>query len=175
MAITFTAVPFFVLGLMMIYWFSYKLGLLPSFGAKTFSHYILPCTSLGLTYAARELRMTRSCMLETMRQDFVRTVRAKGANERSVIWRHAFKNALLPIITTIGSHFGGLLGGAIVTESVFSMPGLGSYLVSSIRGKDIPAVLGTAIVLAVMFCLVILAVDMLYSVIDPRIKARFVK
>lgn len=119
--------------------------------------------------------MTRSCMLETLRMDYIRTTRAKGSREKTVIWRHAFKNALLPVITMIGSHFGALLGGAILTESVFSIPGLGTYLISSIRGKDMPAVLGTAMVLAIMFCLVMLVVDLLYAMIDPRIKAKFAK
>jgi len=175
LAITLTAVPFFWLGLMLIYWFALKIPIFPSFGVGSLKHYVLPCVSLGLTYAARELRMTRSCMLETLRMDYIRTTRAKGSREKTVIWRHAFKNALLPIITMIGSHFGALLGGAILTESVFSIPGLGTYLISSIRGKDMPAVLGTAMVLAIMFCLVMLVVDLLYAMIDPRIKAKFAK
>ena len=175
LSITFAAVPFFWLGLMMIYWFSTLLGWFPSFGVASWKHYVMPCVALGIPYAARQLRMTRSCMLETIRQGYVRTVRAKGAAERNVIWRHAFKNALLPIITLIGMQFGGLLGGAIVTESVFSMPGLGLYLVTAIRAKDIPVVMCTCIVLAVSFCLVMLVVDMLYAAIDPRIKTKYAK
>lgn len=170
-----TAIPFFWMGLMLIYWFSLKLRLLPSFGATSLDCYILPCAALGLTYASRELRMTRSCMLESLRQDFVRTSRAKGVSEGQVIWRHALKNSLLPILTMIGSHFGGLLGGAIVTESLFSMPGIGYYLLSSIRAKDTPAVLGVSMIMALMFCVVMLCVDLLYAMIDPRIKARFAK
>jgi peptide/nickel transport system permease protein len=112
-------------------------------------------------------------MLETIRQGYVRTARAKGALERTVIWKHAFKNALLPIITMTGMQFGALLGGAIVTETIFSMPGLGSYLITAIRAKDTPAVLATAVVLAVVFCLVMLIVDLLYAAIDPRIKAKY--
>jgi peptide/nickel transport system permease protein len=173
MSITLAAIPFFWLGLMMIYWFSLKLGWLPSYGVSTWKHFIMPTVALGIPYAARQLRMTRSCMLETIRMDYIRTARAKGAEEKKIVLRHAFKNALMPIITMIGMQFGGLLGGAIVTESVFSMPGLGTYLVTAIRAKDVPAVLGTAVVLAVMFCFVMLIVDFFYAVIDPRIKAKY--
>lgn len=174
-SISLAAIPFFWLGLMMIYWFSLKLGWFPSYGVTTWKHFVMPTVALGLPYAARQLRMTRSCMLETIRMDYVRTARAKGALERTVIWRHAFKNALMPIITMIGMQFGGLLGGAIVTESVFSMPGLGTYLVNSIRAQDVPAVMGTTVVLAVAFCIVMMIVDFLYAVIDPRIKAKYAR
>ncbi len=174
-SISLAAIPFFWLGLMMIYWFSLKLGWFPSYGITTWKHFVMPTVALGLPYAARQLRMTRSCMLETIRMDYVRTARAKGALERTVIWRHAFKNALMPIITMIGMQFGGLLGGAIVTESVFSMPGLGTYLVNSIRAQDVPAVMGTTVVLAVAFCIVMMIVDFLYAVIDPRIKAKYAR
>lgn len=174
-SISLAAIPFFWLGLMMIYWFSLKLGWFPSYGVSTWKNFIMPTVALGLPYAARQLRMTRSCMLETIRQGYVRTARAKGALENTIVWRHAFKNALMPIITMVGMQFGGLLGGAIVTESVFSMPGLGTYLVNAIRAKDIPAVMGTAVVLAVVFCIVMLIVDLLYAVIDPRIKAKYAR
>jgi len=175
MSITLAAIPFFWLGLMMIFIFALKLRWLPAYGAATIRHYVLPTVALGIPYAARQLRMTRSCMLETIRQDYIRTARAKGAFEQTVVWRHAFKNALLPIITMIGMQFGGLLGGAIVTESVFSMQGLGTYLVAGIRTLDVPAVMGTVVVLAVAFCLVMLIVDVLYALIDPRIRARYTK
>lgn len=172
-SITLAAIPFFWLGLMMIYWFSLKLHWFPSYGIASWKNFVMPTVALGLPYAARQLRMTRSCMLETIRQDYVRTARAKGALEKTVVWKHAFKNALLPIITMIGMQFGGLLGGAIVTESVFSMPGLGTYLINAIRAKDIPAVMGTTVVLAVAFCLVMMIVDLFYAIIDPRIKAKY--
>ncbi|MBE5784268.1 MAG: ABC transporter permease [Clostridiales bacterium] len=175
MAIALASVPFFWLGLMMIYWFSLKLHLLPAFGATSFACYVLPCVALGLHYAGRELRMTRSCMLENLRQDFIRTARAKGVKEERVILHHALRNSLLPILTTIGSHFGMLLGGAIVTESLFSMPGIGYYLLTSIRSKDTPATMAVAMVMALSFSVVMLVVDILYAQIDPRIKARFSK
>lgn len=167
------AVPSFWLALLMISLFAVKLEWLPSFGAETSKHFILPVVALGIPYAARELRMTRSCMLETIRQDYVRTVRAKGATEKCVIWRHAFKNALLPVVTQVGSHFGVLIGGAIVTETVFSMPGLGTYLITAIRAKNINSVMGATTVMAVSFCLVMLLVDLLYAAIDPRIRAKY--
>lgn len=172
-SVALVAIPFFWLGLMMLWLFSLKLHWFPSFGATTLKHYILPCVSLGLGYAAREMRMTRSCMLEQLRQDFIRTSRAKGASETSIIWRHAFKNSLMPIITMVGSHFGVLLGGALITESVFSMPGLGSYLITSVRLLDVPSVLGVSVVLASLFSAVMLVVDLCYSFIDPRVKARY--
>ena len=167
------AMPGFWLGMMMMYWFSLKFGWLPSNGVGTWQHYILPVVSLGLPYAAQEMRFTRSSMLETVRQDYVRTARAKGANERIVIWKHALKNALLPVITVTGGNFGALLGGAVVTESLFNIPGLGSLIVTSIKIKDVPTVMGCTIILATMFSLILLGVDLLYAVVDPRIKAKY--
>ena len=114
-------------------------------------------------------------MLETIRSDYIRTARAKGARERRVIWRHALKNALLPVVTVIGNNFKSLLGGSVVTESVFVIPGLGAYLVSAIRNKDVPVVMGCTLFMATMFCIVILAIDILYAYIDPRVKAQYTK
>lgn len=172
-SVALAAVPSFWLALVMISTFAVKLKILPSYGATSWKHFVLPIVALGLPYAARELRMTRSCMLETIRQDYVRTVRAKGAKEQRVIWKHAFKNALLPVVTQVGSHFGVLIGGAIVTETVFSMPGLGSYLITAIRAKNVNSVMGATTIMAVSFCLVMLLVDLLYAAIDPRIKAKY--
>jgi len=169
------ALPGFWLGMMMMYFFSLKLGWLPSNGVGSWLHYILPIVSLGLPYAAQELRFTRSSMLETIRQDYVRTARAKGASERTVIWRHALKNALLPVITVTGGNFGVLLGGAVVTESLFNIPGLGSLIITSIKIKDVPTVMGCTMILAVMFSLILLGVDLLYAAVDPRIKAKYSK
>lgn len=169
------ALPGFWLGMMMMYLFSLKFGWLPSNGVGTWQHYILPVVSLGLPYAAQEMRFTRSSMLETIRQDYVRTARAKGANERIVIWKHALKNALLPVITVTGGNFGALLGGAVVTESLFNIPGLGSLIVTSIKLKDVPTVMGSTMILAAMFSLILLGVDLLYAYVDPRIKAKYSK
>ena len=169
------AMPSFWIGMMMLYFFSLKLGLFPSNGVGTWKHYILPMVSLGLPYAAQALRFTRSSMLETIRQDYIRTARAKGANERLIIWKHALKNALLPVITVTGGNFGALLGGAVVTETLFNIPGLGSLVVTSIKLKDIPMVMGCTLILATMFSLILLSVDLLYAMIDPRIKAKYSK
>ena len=112
-------------------------------------------------------------MLEAIRQDYVRTCRAKGGEERVVIWKHALKNALLPVITVTGNNFGGLLGGAMITETVYSIPGLGVMLVNAIKTKDIPVAMGTTLFLAGFFCLIMVVVDLLYALVDPRIKAKY--
>lgn len=169
------ALPGFWLGMMMLYVFSLKLGWFPSNGVGTWKHYILPMISLGLPYSATTMRFTRSSMLETIRQDYVNTARAKGANERTVIWKHALKNALLPVITITGGNFGALLGGAVVTETLYNIPGLGSLIVTSIKLKDVPMVMGCTIILATMFSLILLGVDLMYAIIDPRIKAKYSK
>lgn len=169
------ALPGFWMGMMMLYLFSLKLGWFPSNGVGTWKHYILPMVSLGLPYAGQTMRFTRSSMLETIRQDYVNTARAKGASERIVIWKHALKNALLPVITITGGNFGALLGGAVVTETLFNIPGLGSLVVTSIKLKDVPMVMGCTLILATMFSLILLGVDLLYAMIDPRIKAKYSK
>ena len=166
--------PAFWLGMMLMLFFSLKLKWLPTGGISSWKCYILPMLSLGLPYAAQQLRFTRSTMLETIRQDYVRTARAKGANERTVIWKHALKNALLPVITVMGVNFGALLGGAIVTETLFSIPGIGTFIVNGIYAKDVPVVMGGTICLAVMFSFIMLAVDLLYAFVDPRIKAKYI-
>lgn len=120
-------------------------------------------------------RMTRSTMLEEIRQDYVRTARSKGVPEKKVIYGHALKNALLPVITTIGSAFGAILGGSVIAESVFNLPGLGSLIVLSIKAKDTPSVLASVLLLAVFFALIMLIVDLVYAFIDPRIKAKYAK
>ena len=167
------AIPSFWLGMLLMYCFALKLGWFPSSGIDTWRHYILPMFAIGLPYAAYELRFTRSTMLEAIRQDYVRTCRAKGGEERVVIWKHALKNALLPVITVTGNNFGGLLGGAMITETVYSIPGLGIMLVNAIKTKDIPVAMGTTLFLAGFFCLIMVVVDLLYALVDPRIKAKY--
>ena len=174
-AMLIASVPVFWLGLMLILVFSVKLGLLPSNGVGTWRHYVLPLVGVTLPGAAHVLKLTRSAMLETIRQDYVRTARAKGAGEAVVIWGHAFKNAMLPIITSLSMNFSFLLGGTVLTESVFSIPGLGSGVVTAIRNKDIPQVLAIVLLIAAFFCILMLLVDIAYSIADPRIKARFAR
>ncbi len=167
------SMPNFWQGLMMILLFSVYLGWLPSSGIGTFAHLIMPAITIGTSSAALITRMTRSSMLEVIRQDFIRTARAKGLDERVVINRHALKNALIPVITVIGLQFGYLLGGAVLTETVFAWPGVGRLMVDAIRQKDFPMVQGGVLLLALAFSAVNLIVDILYSYIDPRIKAQY--
>ena len=172
-ALVFASVPGFWLGLMLLLLFSLKLGWLPSFGAASLRHFVLPTITVSLTSAAGLLRLTRASMLETVRQEYIRTAKAKGAPEKVVIWKHALRNALIPVITTIGTSFGASLGGAIIAETVFAMPGMGTLLTGAIRQKDVPMVMGATLFLAFLFSIVVLIVDILYAIIDPRIKAKY--
>ena len=172
-ALVFASIPGFWLGLMLMLVFSLHLGLLPSYGAGTLKHFILPTITISLGSAASLLRLTRSAMLETVRQEYIRTARAKGAGEKRIIMRHALRNALLPVVTTLGTSFGASLGGAIIAETVFAMPGMGTLITTAIRQKDIPVVMGSTLFLAFLFSLIILLVDVLYAFIDPRIKAKY--
>ena len=136
---------------------------------------ILPAVTLGTGIMATIMRMTRSSVLETMRQDYVSTARAKGISESQVTTRHMLKNALIPIITSAGLQFGHLLGGSMLTETVFSWPGVGRYMLDAIKTKDTPAVLGSVILMSVSFSVVNLFVDILYAFVDPRIKSQYKK
>jgi len=167
------SMPTFWIGMLLVLWFSLKLGWFPSGGWYGPIYWILPSFSVGFHSVALIARMTRSSMLEVIRQDYIRTARAKGQTEGKVIIHHALRNALLPIVTVIGLQLGVQLGGAMVTESVFSIPGLGSYLLSSIKGRDYPAVMGGVLCIAFTFAIINLGVDILYAFIDPRIKAQY--
>lgn len=175
LAMLLSAVPGFWLGLMLMLIFALYLGWLPSSGISDWTGYILPVVTLSLGGAASQMRLTRSTMLETIRADYIRTARSKGAPEKVVIYKHALKNALLPVITSMGMNFGASLGGAVIIETVFGIPGLGMLIVTSIRQKDTPSVMAATLFLAVLFCLVMLIVDILYAYIDPRIKAKYQK
>lgn len=167
------SMPNFWQGLMMILVFSVYLGWLPSSGFNTPAHMVLPALTIGTSTAAIITRMTRSSMLEVIRQDYIRTARAKGQVESKVINRHALKNALIPIITVIGLQFGYLLGGAVLTESIFAVPGVGRLMVDSIRSRDFPVVQGGVLFIAVTFSFVNLIVDILYAFVDPRIRSQY--
>jgi peptide/nickel transport system permease protein len=167
------SIPSFWLGLMLMVLFAIKLNILPASGSYGWKYWILPVITVGTNGAASIMRMTRSSMLEVIRQDYIRTVRAKGQTERLVILRHALKNALIPVVTVIGIQFGFLLGGSVLTETVFSIPGLGKYGIDAIRQRDIPATMGSVLFLSLTFGLVNLVVDILYSYIDPRIKSQY--
>lgn len=172
-AMMFAAVPVFWLGMILAIIFALKLRWLPASGVSSWRNFVLPMLTLGIPYSARILRSTRTYMLEAVRQDFVRTARAKGVPNRVIIWKHAFKNACLPTINIIGVYIGGLLGGAVVTETVFGCNGLGSFIINSVKRKDIPAVTGGTVFLAIIFSLILLSVDLIYAVVDPRIRARY--
>ncbi|HCX61597.1 MAG TPA: peptide ABC transporter permease, partial [Clostridiales bacterium] len=169
------AVPSFVLGMILLFVFSLKLNLLPSYGITSFSNYIMPALTISIPPAAMNLIFTKSSMLESIRQDFVRTARAKGAPEKIVIWKHALKNAMLPIITNIGLNLGMLIAGAVVAEKLFSIPGIGSLIVDRITYKDEPVIIAGTILIAVCFTIVMLMVDVIYAYIDPRIKAKYAR
>ena len=174
------SMPVFWLGLLLVIVFSLNLGWLPSQGMGSggmdlVKSLILPSITLGTMSAATITRMTRSSMLEVIRQDYISTARAKGVSERTVTFRHMLRNAMIPIVTAVGLQFGQLLGGAMLTETVFSWPGLGRLMVDSIKSKDIPMVLGSVIFMAVMFSIVNLVVDIVYAYIDPRIKSQYKK
>ena len=169
------SVPAFWLGLMLILLFSNQLGWLPSSGVDGWTSYILPVLSAALPSAAFNARITRSQMLEVMRQEYIRTARAKGASESRVIWKHALKNTLMPVITLVGTSFATSLGGTTITETVFGLPGVGNYILTSIQGKDVPVVMGSTLFLATLFMLIMLAVDLIYAYIDPSIRSQFAK
>ena len=169
------AMPPFWVGLLLMLLFSVKLDWLPTSGADSWMSLILPAATQCVAGMASIGRMTRSSMLEVIRQDYIRTARAKGLPESTVITHHAMKNAMLPTITAAGLQFGGLLCGGVVTETIFAWPGVGRYLVSSITWRDTPAVLGCIVFFVISIALVNLFVDLLYGFLDPRIKAMYKK
>ncbi|MBQ8563163.1 MAG: ABC transporter permease [Firmicutes bacterium] len=167
------AVPGFVLGLILLFVFSLKLNWLPSYGGDSWVSYIMPAICIAIPPAAQNFRFTKSSMLEEIRQDYVRTARAKGAAERTVIWGHALKNALLPVVTNIGMNLGSLICGAVVAERLFSLQGIGALLVDRIGYKDEPTIIAGTILISICFTVVMLLVDVAYAYIDPRIKAKY--
>lgn len=168
------SMPNFWLGMMLIVLFSVKLGWLPPSGIKTAASWILPTVTLSCVGIAQLARMTRSSMLEVIRQDYIRTARAKGQDEAVIVVKHALKNALIPVLTAIGLTFGRLLGGAVLAETVFSVPGLGKLMVDAIKNRNYPIVQGGVLLIAFSMLLVNLIVDVLYAYADPRIRSQYV-
>lgn len=164
------SMPVFWFGLLAILFFSVNLGWFPVAGRGTFSHLVLPAITLGVSSTAIIARMTRSSMLEVLDQDYVRTASAKGVQRRSVVLKHALRNALVPVVTVGGLEFGRLMAGAVLTETVFTWPGIGRLLVDSILARDYPVVQGAVLVIATAFIFVNLLVDLVYGLIDPRIR-----
>ncbi len=164
------SMPVFWFGLLAILYFSVQLGWFPVAGRGTFAHLVLPAVTLGVSSMAIITRMTRSAMLEVMSQDFIRTARSKGLKQSLVINKHALRNALIPVVTIGGLEFGTLMAGAVLTETVFSWPGIGRLLVDSILARDYPVVQGAVLLIAISFILINLLVDLVYGLIDPRIR-----
>jgi ABC-type dipeptide/oligopeptide/nickel transport system permease component len=164
------SVPNFALGPLLILLFSIEIGWLPVSGRGGWQHLVLPAVTLGAALAAILTRMVRSAMLEELFSDYVRTARAKGLSERRVLLRHAFPNALFPVVTILGLQFGTLLAGTIVTEMIFSWPGIGRLAVSAIEARDYPLLQGCILVIAVSYVLVNLLTDVVYAVVDPRVR-----
>ena len=171
LALSGVAMPAFWQGLMTIILFSVKLGWFPSYGFTTPAHWFMPVLTIGTGAMASLVRITRSSMLEVIRQDYIRTARAKGQTERKVIISHALRNSMIPIITAIAIQLGSMLGGAIVTETVFAIPGIGMLMIQSIKARDYPTIQGAVVVIAVMFSLLNLLVDIIYTFVDPRLKS----
>lgn len=169
------SMPAFWLGLMLILLFSLKLDLLPATGADSWKNFIMPAMTLAAASMASLIRMTRSSMLEVIRQDYIRTAKAKGASNGRVVYRHALRNAMLPVITVIGLNIVRQLGGALITETVFSMPGIGSLMIGAVRTKDIPVVMASVLFVAFAAGIVNLIVDIIYAFIDPRLKSEYAK
>lgn len=167
------AIPNFWLALMLVLLFSVKLGLLPAMGIGGIQYYILPALSGCFGSLASCARQTRSSMLDVIRADYITTARSKGVPEGAVITKHALKNALIPIITIMGSDFGRMLGGMMIIETIFSIPGMGTYVIAAVTSRDYPIVQGGTLFLAISFSLCMLIVDLLYALVDPRIKAQY--
>lgn len=167
------SLPQFWIALLMVILFSVKLSWLPAQGIDTWTCYIMPAVALSFGGIAGQARQSRSSMLEVIRADYVTTARSKGLSEREVIVKHALPNALMPIITLAGSQLAHIFGGQVAIETIFSIPGIGSYLVNAINRRDYPVIQGSVILLAIVFSLVMLLVDLVYGFADPRIKAQF--
>lgn len=169
------SMPSFWFALLLVQFFAVRMGILPVSGIADWKGWVLPIISLSLGYTAFITRQMRSDILEIVRQDFITTARSKGLSERKVLYKHALKNALIPVVQIIGGLFGFALGGALVAEMIFSLPGLGMYTLTGIQNRDYPAIQGSVMFLSLVFCTVILLIDIAFAFIDPRIRAQFVR
>ncbi len=169
-AVVWVSMPSFWFGILLIYLFAVHLGWLPVAGSGGVRYFILPVTTLAMQGAALIARLTRSNMLEVLGQDYIRTAHAKGVSERTVLYKHALRNALNPVLTVVGLRLGAVIAGSVIIEQVFALPGMGRLLIHSIQGRDFPAVQGLILLLAFMFVVTNLIVDMCYGFLDPRIQ-----
>lgn len=167
------SIPSFFLGVMMILLFSLKLHWLPSNGLGTWKNYIMPVLTLSLPSAAFLSRMTRTTMLDAMEQDYIRTARAKGCKPMRIVFCHGLRNALMPVVTQLGMNFAGLLGGAMITEQVFGLPGFSQTILQAMQTKDVPVIMGSTLFLSLMFMVIMLVVDLIYALLDPRVGAKY--
>lgn len=167
------SVPGFWLAMMMIVLFSLKLRWLPAFGITEWKCFIMPVVCASIIGIAGQARSTRTYMLETIRSDYIVTARSKGLSEHTIRYKHALPNTLIPVITGVGGHFGRALGGTVIIENVFSIPGVGSYMVGAIGNRDYPIVRSSVVVLATLFSIIMVLVDLAYAYVDPRIKAQY--
>lgn len=172
-AILLNAIPGFLIGVVLMQVFAVKLGWLPVSGADSWKHLILPIVSAGIGPVSQNARMTRSAVLEVIRQDYVRTARAKGIDEGKVISRHVLKNSLIPILTMIGNSLGGAMAGSILVELIFNIPGMGTLISTSINSKDFSTVQGCVVICALVVSVMNLLTDLAYAAVDPRIKAQY--
>lgn len=164
------SLPGFWFALLMMLLFSLKLGWLPSFGLGTWKNYIMPVATLALPSSAYVSRMVRITMLDALNSDYVRTARAKGAGPARIIFIHVLRNALMPVITTLGMNFAGLLGGAVIAEQVFGLPGVGQQILNAINSKEVPIVLGATIILSLLYMVIMLAMDLINALLNPKIR-----
>ncbi len=171
----FGAIPNFLFNMTVMLIFCLKLKWFPTYGISSWKGWVLPILAMVLASSGGYMRYTRSSMLDCVRQDYVRTARAKGCTERRVIFKHALKNALLPLVTKSGIHIANIMGGAVVVENVFSLPGLGTMITTAIKQRDVPMIMGGCMFLAIFFLVITLIIDLLYAAIDPRVKSTFVK
>ena len=167
------SIPHFWLALMLVLVFSVKLGWLPAYGVGGWQYWVLPIIASGLGGIASMARQTRSSMLDVITSDYIVTARAKGVSERKIVMRHALPNALLPIITVAGTMFGGSLGGGLILEQIFTIPGVGYYLTMGITARDTNQVMGGVLILSIAFCVIMLITDMIQAFVDPRVKAQY--
>ena len=174
LALLFASMPSFWFGLMLQLIFCLKLQWLPAMGVGTIRHMILPATTLALGTIASQVRMTRSSILDVINMNYVRTARAKGAGEFRVVFHHVIRNALMPVVTNWGLTFATAFGGTIISETVFSIPGISSYLINAVKVRDIPVVMGTVIIVSIIVASINLIIDIIYAFIDPRVKAGYV-
>lgn len=175
-AITFASVPSFFVAMMLVLLFAVNLGWLPTFGLEDgWLSYIMPVTTMVLGTIPMLSRLTRSSMLDAMNQDFIRTARAKGCSEKRVIWKHALKNAAMPIITLLITGLAGTVGGSVIVEQIFTIPGVGTYMLSGVNDKNVPVVMTCALVLSFVFMMAMVLLDVAYAIVDPKIRARYKK